>query len=423
MATTATLKVDVIARETIKPSSPTPTNLKTFKFSLLDQITPTLYLPLLLFYPTKGEEEEKQLHRIQLLKSSLSKILRKYYPFAGRIKDHNSIDCNDEGVMFVEARTNYNLSNLLQQPDLNQLKQLLPIESIYESSSGNLLLVQVTFLKCGGMAIAVCLSHKLADATTLSTFTKNWASAGEVVDPELFVGSTLFPPVDHAPPSVEIFPSECLYRRLIFDASKITTLKAEAASTVVQQPTRVEAITALLLKCAMSATRSTKGSSRPSLCIHAANIRKRYSPPVSEYAIGNLIRPIITQIGNSEIELQSLVCLLREKIKEFSVTGEAEKVLGSVNEAKPSFGETNMVDTYGFSSWCRMPLYAADFGWGKPIWVALTNSSIPNVFILVDTRDGDGIEAWVYLNEEEMAAFESDQELLRFASVNPSVIF
>lgn len=45
-----------------------------------------------------------------------------------------------------------------------------------------------------------------------------------------------------------------------------------------------------------------------------------------------------------------------------------------------------------------------------------------NMIVLTDTRDGDGVEASLTLNEEVMAIFESNEELLAYASLNPSVI-
>lgn len=39
-----------------------------------------------------------------------------------------------------------------------------------------------------------------------------------------------------------------------------------------------------------------------------------------------------------------------------------------------------------------------------------------NVVILMSTKDGDGIEAWVNMVDEDMALFERDAELLSFVS-------
>ncbi|KAK2637987.1 hypothetical protein Ddye_025782 [Dipteronia dyeriana] len=39
-----------------------------------------------------------------------------------------------------------------------------------------------------------------------------------------------------------------------------------------------------------------------------------------------------------------------------------------------------------------------------------------NITFLLDTKNGDGIEAWVNLTDEDMAKFETDKELLTYAS-------
>ncbi|GMN27271.1 hypothetical protein TIFTF001_044103 [Ficus carica] len=61
-------------------------------------------------------------------------------------------------------------------------------------------------------------------------------------------------------------------------------------------------------------------------------------------------------------------------------------------------------------------------GWeAKTVWVA-NGMFIKNLFILLDTKCGQGIEAWVTLEEKQMAKFDEDEELLAFASINPSAI-
>jgi len=86
------------------------------------------------------------------------------------------------------------------------------------------------------------------------------------------------------------------------------------------------------------------------------------------------------------------------------------------------------VDFIEFTSWCNFGLYDIDFGWGKPMWVSLVGSNddseivFRNLVILMDTRSGDGIEAWVVLEKEDMTMLAQDKELLAFASLDPSPI-
>ncbi|XP_048436856.1 uncharacterized protein LOC125475722 isoform X3 [Pyrus x bretschneideri] len=59
----------------------------------------------------------------------------------------------------------------------------------------------------------------------------------------------------------------------------------------------------------------------------------------------------------------------------------------------------------------RFPFYEPDFGWGKPPWVT-SGTEFKNLIVLMDTRDGDGIEVSLNLKEEDLAIFESTKELL-----------
>ncbi|GKA34735.1 vinorine synthase-like protein [Tanacetum coccineum] len=84
------------------------------------------------------------------------------------------------------------------------------------------------------------------------------------------------------------------------------------------------------------------------------------------------------------------------------------------------------INSYNFTSWCKMGFYEIDFGWGKPIWLAgVVDEGAPvfiNIINLVDTKDGEGIEAWVNLDEEEMRILQANPKLLAYASIDPSPI-
>ena len=126
MATILEMKVDVSHRESIKPSSPTPNNLQTFKLSLFDQLAPAIYTSIVLFYPIDGAVGFKDDHkhatalaeRSQSLKKSLPKTLTHSYPLAGRIRRNLFVECNDEGAEFLEARINCSMLKILENPDV-----------------------------------------------------------------------------------------------------------------------------------------------------------------------------------------------------------------------------------------------------------------------------------------------------------------
>ncbi|KAM2214366.1 hypothetical protein PS1_021654 [Malus domestica] len=70
------------------------------------------------------------------------------------------------------------------------------------------------------------------------------------------------------------------------------------------------------------------------------------------------------------------------------------------------------VVTLTFSSLCRFPMNDADFGWEKPAWVSMAAMGITNQIVFMDTKNGDGIESYFSLTEEDMAKFELHSEFI-----------
>uniref|UniRef100_A0A516IJI8 BAHD acyltransferase n=1 Tax=Turnera subulata TaxID=218843 RepID=A0A516IJI8_9ROSI len=391
------MEIEITLKETIKPSSPTPPDKRILKLSLSDQFTPVTYTSLVFFYPAASGDQDDHHYvtvaeRTQQLKKSLSEALTHFYPLAGRLKDNVSIECEDQGAEYIEARIKCLLSDFLVKPDAVLLKNLLPaaIEST-EAATGSQLLVQANM---GGTAL----------------------KSKDVVIPA-FMGDCIFPQMDLSflkPTSLELIQRECVMK-----------------SEKVPEPTRVEAVSALIWKCAISASRSSLGLERKSLWSLSVNMRKRLTPQLPENSAGNCVGSILSRVEEDAdgVELGDLVGLIRKGNQEFGenyakkIQGEGAQLvmIGFARE----FGEmamSNDIDFYLCTSWCRFELYeAADFGWGKPTWLSFASTAIKNAVVLIDTKDGAGIEAWLTLSKEDMALFESNQELLEFAAVNPRV--
>lgn len=136
------MKIEVVSRESIRPSSPTPHHLNSYSLSLLDQLCPPLYVPLLLYYTNQAklngidrnldDEESSCRYRCDVLKKSLAETLTKYYPLAGRIEDDVSVECNDQGVDFIEARVVgkevYQVIQLTDSVNIDVMEPFLPFE-------------------------------------------------------------------------------------------------------------------------------------------------------------------------------------------------------------------------------------------------------------------------------------------------------
>ena len=428
----ATMEVEIMSREIIKPSSPTPLSQRWYNLSLLDQMSYRMYIPIVLFYPSNDGDNSVEFSNE--LNKSLSEILNRYYPLAGRIGD-GGIECNDKGIDFFEARVSCPLEGFLNHPEFEALNLLVPdqIQSNKLDLSSTLI-VQITFFDCGGMAIGVSICHKVADISTMSAFLNDWAAMARQSEEKEEISAqfiTSFFPPDHSPLDIpEYVPKKrnCVARRFVFNATKLDALKTLATSHGVENPTRVQVVTALLYKCADAASKASSDSPTASDLVQMVNLRQLVIPPLPEKSFGNMAWCFkISAQEEGEVEFHDLVAQLKEGVAGFRLTyGKSfswDELFRLMSDFRKSFGSllkrTENIVRFTCTSWCRSPLYNVDFGWGKLIWISCP-SAMWNTIILMDARRGDGIEALVSLEEQNMNVFEHDEELLRFASLNPS---
>ncbi|KAG5107479.1 hypothetical protein JHK84_044386 [Glycine max] len=448
------VEVEIISREDIRPSSPTPSHLRVFNLSLLDHLIPSPYAPIILYYTSPNSDKtylSEVPKRLELLKKSLSETLTQFYPLGGKIKELDfSIECNDEGANFVQAKVKCPLDKFLVQPQLTLLHKFLPTDLVSEGSNSGTYVtnIQVNIFECGGIAIGLCISHRILDGAALSTFIKGWSerakgfNCDQLTKPN-FIGSALFPTNNNPwlrDLSMRMWGSffkqgKWVTKRFLFRNSDIAKLKAQTLGTA--NSTRLEIVSSMLWKSLMGVSKVRFGTQRPSLVTHLVNLRRRMDEALCpQHAMGNLLWLVAAEKmcdDHDEMGLEDLVGKLRKSISQVDekfveeLRGDKgrsimKESLGAISE-KGSKGE--VVDYVGFSSWCNFGYYEADFGWGKPTWVSGVGSigsvsMFMNLIILVDTRLGDGIEAWVTLDEEDMTHLEANTELLTCATLDPS---
>ncbi|KAJ4848945.1 hypothetical protein Tsubulata_034181 [Turnera subulata] len=431
------MEVKILSQKLVKPS--TPTSHQLLKISYLDQIAPPAYLPFIFYYqadakPIPAEQDE----RCNQLERSLSETLSLYYPLAGRYnQDKLMVDCNDEGAFFVEAKADGNLDQLLQgKPEGNVLNRLLPFED--EMSFRTILLaVQINRFDCGGLAIGMCLSHKIADGSTASSFINAWATASrvginEVTSPGFDAGS-LFPSTEAltyvpAPPSISN-DTKIVTKRFVFGGDAIFKLKARAMehtcySDSKNLPSRVQVVTAMIWKALMGINQAKHNQLRTSLLVSSYNLRDKMALPVPQSSFGNLYRMVVTrfQPTHKNPEFQELVTLFNHsvtKAKEDTakIANPGDMVALASNSSREVGEEVKSggVDVCIISSLSRFPFYDADFGWGKPHWFSSVHKPL-EIGLLLDTKCGTGIEAWMSLEEKRMLQFEQDQDIVAFTS-------
>lgn len=139
------MKIDVVSKELIRPSSPTPTHLRDFELSFIDERIPHSYTPLILYYKFDGDASNIQ--RSEKLKTSLSDALVEFYPLAGRMNSQALLECNDLGVLYVEANADaVMLDDVVKSMDSEMLDEFVPFKNNgLVSSAQPMLAVQVSF--------------------------------------------------------------------------------------------------------------------------------------------------------------------------------------------------------------------------------------------------------------------------------------
>ncbi|KAL9666717.1 hypothetical protein QQ045_001054 [Rhodiola kirilowii] len=175
-----------------------------------------------------------------------------------------------------------------------------------------------------------------------------------------------------------------------------TQIEAIACKSSNQRPTRIKAISTLLWKSFINGSKKIASATAPA----------RTEPELSD--LTEKVRASIAKVDSKFIH-------------NLMQGDEAKPV---ILESIKAITELDL-NTLGFTSWCKLGLYEADFGGGRPIWiisVGVRGSVFINFVLLCDTRNGDEIEAWVTMDESDMDVLCKDSEVGRFASMDLSSI-
>ncbi|GAA0153395.1 hypothetical protein LIER_11644 [Lithospermum erythrorhizon] len=449
--------IQQVSSKIIKPSIPTPSHLRTYMVSLLDQLTVASYIPVALFYPQNKSSNQIS----QILEKSLSEILTSYYPFCGTLSaDGNSVECNDKGASFSEVVIKCPMSEFIKETNVRFQDLVFSNKLAWGNSCPEdyLLFVQLTHFECGGKALSFRISHRIADACSLVNFLTDYATlnaalllsdGGHAVYHERpspqFIGASLLPPTNGRPsPSFTKESNEgVVCKRFTFSGKSLAQLKALVAaedddllysSSGTNKPryiTRVELVTALLFKCAVAATAKAcpqlQGSTlliKPSNLMQVANLRRLTTPQLAPNVVGNWYTYMDLVVENEDQmklsrfvkELKKEKLELKERMKKYYNGCSKNDLSKQVVENDEKMAVRYEKDVYLCSSFCGYPLYEIDFGFGKPIWTILGSVYTEKVFFLMDNPEGDGVEALVTLEEKVMSLFENEEEISTFSS-------
>ncbi|KAI3898822.1 hypothetical protein MKW92_023385 [Papaver armeniacum] len=332
-----------------------------------------------------------------VLKDGLSKALVTYYPIAGRLKRNESdkgraeIDCNGEGVIFIEAETDSFIKDLGEFTPNEQLMPLIPnLDSYDDISSYPPLLVQVTHFKCGGVCLSITISHTVVDGVTGINFINAWSDLCRGVEDIKYIpffDRTLlrardppivsFPHIEHKPPSMNIHSSSPLSNPKIAIAKlNISTMQANQLKSKCNKDefrfSTYEVLAGHLWRCSCKA-RELKDDQETMISI-PLDCRSRLSPRLPDGYFGNAIFDLTPRATAGDIiskPLSYAVNIIHEMI---TTSGNNEYFRSALDflELHPNIStlikgpQTFKSCNIGNISWVRLPIYGADFGWGQP---------------------------------------------------------
>lgn len=450
------MKVKILSKKLVKPSTPTPNDHRNFRISFTDEMAPTMNGPLVIYYTgnqTNGINSSNPNCFKRSLENSLAEVLPQFYPLAGRYnKETRTIDCNDQGAEYLEAEIDCRMDQLLG-PEMKpeQLNCLLPCEfGAADEVTDPILSIQVNMFQCGGLAIGFSISHRISDITTATIFLSAWANASfgharenEIIPsfntplyfpgrnlPKLELGISRTSTVD----DINNTGPKIVTRSFVFTSKAILDIRSKVINfsgngiSKVHQPSRVRLVAGLILRALLHFDQKNHGFSRSALIMQPVDFRERTIPPLPKHSCGNLCIFAMSHCNADEVdalELKGCVNLLSDAVSE--TLADCAKILNSGEDGNMilinSFNKVTELLYKGtdlnaliLNSWCRRPFYEADFGWGKPVWVSLASLPARNSVVLIDTKEGDGIEAWVTLEENDMSLFQQDQGIKSFTT-------
>ncbi|KAF3431168.1 hypothetical protein FNV43_RR25898 [Rhamnella rubrinervis] len=215
-------------RTFIKPKEATPDDRKKYILSWFDRCIDRTYTPLVFLFDNDAG------HNSSNLKRSLSQALNLYYPFSGRLhKSTDSITCNDAGGLYIETHLNHSVSNFYDNSEFigTPIPDGLHWKDVNEN--GDVLAIQVSHFIGGGLALAVCLSHRIGDFSTLTNFLKYWSGISRGVEvtvelEDLYDACSFFnasqKDCQFFGPQPEILPTT-VGKKYVFDKEQIAHLK------------------------------------------------------------------------------------------------------------------------------------------------------------------------------------------------------
>uniref|UniRef100_A0AAU6QES8 Rosmarinate synthase n=1 Tax=Nepeta nuda TaxID=1533225 RepID=A0AAU6QES8_9LAMI len=425
------MKIEVKESTMVRPAAETPSG--SVWLSNLDLLSPANYHTLSVhMYRHDGSAE---FFEAVALKEALSRALVEFYPYAGRLKMNGNrleIDCNNEGILLVDAESDGTLEELgdfAPRPDLNLIPKVDYAKGI---STYPLMLFQITRFKCGGVCLGVANEHHLSDGVSALHFINTWAhlARGMPAPPPapVFDRSALsarnppqpqFSHPEFQPPPTLPTPlehTEIAYAKLKLTRDQLAALKATCKTTAVaadgsSRPySTFEVLAGHIWRCVciargLPAEQETKlhipFDGRAKLRLPAGYFGNAifFATPIATCGEieSNSISHAVTRVGDA-------IARLDEEYLRSSVDFlELQEDISKFAQGAHSFRCPNL----WVISWVRLPVYEPDFGWGKAVYMGPWAAPFEGKSYLLPNPDNDGsLFVAITLHTQHMEQFQ-----------------
>ncbi|XP_062220574.1 putrescine hydroxycinnamoyltransferase 1-like [Phragmites australis] len=419
------MAVEILESCMVTPGEATPKH--ELWLSNLDLLVARGHTPTVYFYrPSPGSAFISP----DVLKAALSKALVPFYPLAGRLAQDGAgrpeIRCTGDGALFVTARADATLDDLGGFGPSDELRRMLVPSADGGDRAGILAMFQVTFFKCGGVCVGAAIHHTAADGLAALDFVNTWAAIARGVceaAPRPWLDRTLLrarsPPIalfDHSEYSrrgggskQEKVPFESAI--LAMSKNQIDALKGDGGGG--KKLSTFKAVVACVWRCACKA-RGLAGTEDTRLYM-TADARSRVRPPLPDGYLGNAIfrASTVAKVGDIVSEPLDAAAnrvsgatagLNDEYIR--SLVDHLDQVVSDAAGLRK--GEWVMPETdLWVISWQGLPIYDADFGWGRPAFMGRACLQFSGLVYLVPGPDGDGrLDVVVAMEPKSLAKFK-----------------